>query len=215
MCFTCMWINNKNKRTSKGEGKDKWEKFYVRVVIMNQLDRASGNLSCSLVDMPDSWYHLGLRWFFKFYFKTTAHLHAALRRNTERCCVRMKVLIGMDNRRREVDRTECETKAVVFSSGTRTLNWTCRKVKSAERSQWAVRRRWNEEEVVWEGLDVLVERAEQISEKQNRREFKEQMIVRKNSDWNFCPWQGMTIMQVAEVEQRKVTGSKEVKGSKS
>lgn len=39
--------------------------------------------------------------------------------------------------------TERVIKAVVFISGTRALNWTCRKVKSAESM--------NSEEVVWEG----------------------------------------------------------------
>ena len=73
--------------------------------------------------------------FFKnqtFCFETIVDSHAAEGRNTEQPCVRMKVLIGTDNERREKKRLEGVIKLMVFISGSRTLNQTCRKVKSAE-----------------------------------------------------------------------------------
>ena len=48
-------------RISEGEEKDKWERFHARFVIMNQPDYISSNFSCSLVGVPESWHHPGLR----------------------------------------------------------------------------------------------------------------------------------------------------------
>lgn len=41
-----------------------------------------------------------------FHFETTVESHAAVRRNTERSHGRMRVLTGIDNAKREVERAE-------------------------------------------------------------------------------------------------------------
>ena len=54
-------------------------------------------------------------WFLNenFHFETTVESHAAVRRNTERSHVRMRVLTGIDNGRREVGRAESVTEVVI------------------------------------------------------------------------------------------------------
>lgn len=69
----------------------------------------------------------------------------------------MKVLLGNDNEKREVERTEDVIKVVVFISGSRTLSWTHRKVSSGE-GQWTVRKRQQEKD--W--MFLCIKSAEQI-----------------------------------------------------